>query len=94
MATSTLNAKFDFGALITTPGASEKLKHTDILGGLFRHIEGDFGDISEGDKQLNEEAIKNGGCIHSEYHTADGTKFWIITEADRSCTTILLPEEY
>lgn len=94
MATSTLNVKFDYGALYVTRGASKKLSHVDILRGLFRHIEGDFGDLCEEDKLVNLDAIENGYRILSAYHTADGTKFWIITEADRSATTILLPEEY
>ena len=55
---------------------------------------GDFGDVSEEDWELNEEAVDTGDRILSAYHDRNGVKFWIITEWDRSATTILLPSEY
>ncbi len=59
-----------------------------------RHVSGDRGDLEEADQQANDEALKDGGRIFSAYHTSDGTKIWVITEADRSYTTALLPEDY
>jgi len=61
---------------------------------LKRHHLGDWGDLDEDDKRCNEAALVEGGRLFSVYYTGDGVKFWIITEADRSVTTILLPEDY
>lgn len=58
-----------------------------------RHLKGDWGEINQEDKQANDAAVKNGNRILSCY-TVLGTKLWIITEADRSATTVLLPSEY
>jgi hypothetical protein len=60
---------------------------------LRRHVRGDWGDLDLADKAANETALKHGGRILSAYDTQGG-RLWIITEADRSVTTILLPEEY
>lgn len=59
-----------------------------------RHVTGDWGDLDEFDRQQNDNALKEGGRIFSAYHTSDGNKVWVITEADRSYTTALLPEDY
>jgi hypothetical protein len=61
---------------------------------LQRHQAGDWGDVDEHDRQENELSLKNGFRLLSVYHAANGVKFWIITEADRSATTVLLPEDY
>lgn len=61
---------------------------------LARHAAGDWGDLCDEDWHTNNEAPKNGARLFSAYHSDDGVKFWIITEADRSVTTVLLPEEY
>jgi hypothetical protein len=63
---------------------------------LLRHRSGDYGDLCEEDCKVNEEALKHGGRIFSSYKTADGVKFWIITEGEGSgiVTTVLLPSEY
>jgi hypothetical protein len=61
---------------------------------LHRHIVGDWGDLDEDDRVENEPSSKEGFRLLSAYHLRDGTTIWIITEADRSSTTILLPEEY
>ena len=66
---------------------------SDIYDIILRHTLGDWGNIHEEDIGLNEEAIKHGNQILSVYHIADKI-FWVITEHDRSRTTILLPEEY
>ena len=65
----------------------------DLLGYMVRHLSGDWGDLADEDKQENEFSMKNGFRILSAYITSSG-KLWIITEADRSATTFLLPEEY
>ena len=57
-------------------------------------VPGDFGVVSDEDKALNEEAIETGGRILSAYYDRLDVKYWIITEADRSATTVLLPSEY
>ena len=61
---------------------------------LHRHVVGDWGDLDGDDRAENELSVQEGFRILSAYHLRDGTKIWIITEADRSSTTILLPEEY
>jgi len=61
---------------------------------LARHVSGNWGDVCAEDKRLNDEAVREGSRILSAYRTTAGVKLWIITEADRSATTILLPEEY
>ena len=61
---------------------------------LARDAGGDDGEVSESDRQANEHALKHGLRVLSAYRLRTGEKIWIITEADRSKTTILLPEEY
>lgn len=84
------------GRLCATPGALEAFETTDenSLAYLMRHASGDWGDVSDDDRAENEFSIQNGFRILSAYRLRDGTKIWIITEADRSVTTILLPSEY
>lgn len=86
--------KFDIGDLYITTGARSTLNPTDVQQALLRYIEGDWGELGEEDKRLNDDAVQNGGRILGAYRDRNGTKFWIITEADRSTTTILLPDEY
>ena len=61
---------------------------------MSRHITGDWGDCCEEDKQANEDALVQGERLLSVYRTAKNVKLWVITEADRSSTCVLLPEEY
>ncbi len=61
---------------------------------LRRHSNGDWGDLSPDDRKANEEALKTGARVFSVYNLQSGVKLWVITEADRSSTTILLPDEY
>jgi hypothetical protein len=65
-----------------------------MMQALRRHARGDWGDLDDEDLQANERALKDGTRLLSAYHSSAGTKFWIITEWDRSATTVLLPEEY
>ena len=94
-------AKFPLGQLLATPGALEALAESGQSPAefLLRHVQGDWGDMSSGDKQLNEEALSDGSRIMSAYRTTKGTKLWVITEAadeqgNRVCSTLLLPDEY
>jgi hypothetical protein len=61
---------------------------------MARHVSGDWGELDDEDKQSNEEALKDGSRLLSAYLDRNNVKFWIITEADRSATTVLLPEDY
>jgi hypothetical protein len=87
-------AKLRLGRIVSTPGALEQLTQEDILHGIQRHQAGDWGELDKEDRQANDVAMVNGTRILSVYRAANGTKFWIITEADRSVTTVLLPEDY
>ncbi len=89
-------AKFTLGQLVATPGALAALEdaHQDAIGFLSRHQHGDWGELDAEDKQENERSVRNNFRILSAYTLSTGTKIWIITEADRSVTTVLLPEEY
>jgi hypothetical protein len=89
--------KFKFGQLVITPGALDALRESDESPWVFlvRHLGGDWGDLDDEDKQLNEVALKDGSRIFSAYHTAKGVKLYVITEAEpRSSTCFLLPDEY
>jgi hypothetical protein len=84
------------GEIVATPGALEALERNDKTCDdfLFRHEGGDWGEQSKHDRKVNEKALKNEGRIMSTYPLGGTEKIWIITEWDRSVTTILLPEEY
>lgn len=87
--------KFELGKTVVTMNASHLLNMLHVLWILReRYCKGDWGDLCESDKQENERALKCGERLLGSYKDVNGTKFWIITEADRSCTTILLPEDY
>ena len=86
--------RFDLGHVVITPHAQERLVSADVSNALRRHARGDWGDCSADDKAENEYAVDKHLRLFSVYHDSNGTKFWIITEADRSVTTILLPEDY
>jgi len=89
-------ALFSLGRTVATPGALKALEHAGEtpLPYLARHAAGDWGELDEDDKAENESAVDDGLRILSAYRLADHTRIWVITEADRSVTTILLPEEY
>ena len=85
---------FQPGQIVATPGALELAEQgIDLLSYLKRHLQGDWGELGEEDKAENDFSLKNGFRLLSAYPTPCG-KLWIITEADRSATTFLLPEEY
>ena len=87
-------ALFRVGRINSTRNALEQLSENDILSGLQRHQAGDWGDVCDEDRKANDESLPNGTRLFSVYHCTHGVKFWIITEADRSVTTVLLPEDY
>jgi hypothetical protein len=94
MSTETTKS-FDLGQVVITLGARDVIKDSlDKLSEIItRHSNCDWGDVDGEDKSLNDTALKFGARILSSY-TIDGHKVWVITEADRSSTTILLPSEY
>jgi hypothetical protein len=102
MTTSAISAAaepgFKPGQLVATPGALKALEEAEEpamgMGLLQRHLDGDWGEVSEEDRKANDSALQNGGRLLSAYKTRNGVKLWVITEADRSVTTFLLPEEY
>lgn len=89
-------ARFPLGRIVATPGAVEALEEAGENPGIFikRHVAGDWGDVDEQDRRGNEWSLTHGFRLLSVYTLPTGTKLWIITEADRSSTTILLPSEY
>ena len=86
--------KFPPGQLVATPAALGSLTHDDIHDALTRHLHGDWGDVGKEDHAENELSLKEGLRLFSVYHGGNGTKFYIITEHDRSITTVLLPSDY
>lgn len=86
--------KFGLGHLYITANALQVLTELDTREALRRHMSGDWGDVGEEDWKWNDVALENGTRLLSSYRSAKGEKFWIITEADRLSTTILLPEDY
>jgi hypothetical protein len=87
-------SKFAMGRLVATPNALNVLSHIEIMRGLSRHLRGDWGELEPEDRNANEQALSHGGRLFSAYHSTDNIRFWIITEGDRSATTVLLPEDY
>jgi hypothetical protein len=94
-------SKFLLGQLAATPGALEAMEASGQTAEFFlaRHASGDYGEVNDEDRQLNDEALIHGDRILSAYRTLKGVKLWIVTEAaddngHRAATTILLPEEY
>ena len=90
----TQRAKLNLGQTLITVGARDTLDPEDILLSLRKHARGDWGECGEDDRQANDQALIDGTRIFSVYQDRFSTRFWIITEADRSATTILLPSEY
>ena len=86
---------FSLGQTVQTPNAAKQISNPIyIFACLLKHVTGDWGTVCPEDKRANDQAVKNGSRILSSYVAPNGTKFWIITEADRSSTCVLLPEDY
>ena len=96
------HVSFDLGKIVATPGALEALGRNDEPGMALvrRHARGDWGEIDDEDQEANMKALETGARLMSAYTLDDGTKLWIITDAEiddrhrRQATTLLLPEEY
>jgi hypothetical protein len=86
--------KFRLGRTVNTSNALTKLSQADVQNALRRHHLADWGDLDASDREANVRALHDGGRFLSAYRSARGEKFWIITEADRSATTVLMPEDY
>lgn len=91
-----MEPKFPIGQLVATPGALEVLSQSSQTPQEFvqRHQAGDWGQVSKADGKSNDVALIEGSRILSAYKTLKGEKIWIITEADRSSTCVILPSEY
>ena len=87
---------FELGQTVATPGALRALQEAEQSPAAFldRHVAGDWGELGDEDKQENERALRKGLRLLSVYHTSAGVKLYVITEWDRSVTTLLLPAEY
>lgn len=94
MQVTNVESKFPLGLLTTTPSVIETISHEDVGIALFRHANGDWGELDEEDRKMNDTALISGSRLLSAYTSKAGVKFWIITEADRSATTVLLPDDY
>ena len=81
---------------MATPGALQALEKAEQLPAEFldRHVNGDWGEVPDADKQENELSVEQGFRVLSAYTTSAGDHIWVLTEADRSATTLLLPKEY
>jgi hypothetical protein len=88
--------RFNMGQIVATPGALRELEQSGESPAklLTRHSTGDWGEVDGEDCRLNDKAVMEGTRLLSAYRTAKGERLWIITEADRSVTTLLLPSEY
>ena len=96
MSTTIPRPLFALGRVGATPGALEALRSADMEARelLRRHVTGDWGDVGGEDARENELSVREGFRILSSYRLASGMTVWVITEADWSATTLLLPEEY
>lgn len=89
-----MSAKFQLGTFVITARAKEAVPMEEWLVSLRRHASGDWGDLCPEDKAINERALLQGQRLLSVYKTKLGVRYYIITEADRSVTTVLLPDDY
>ena len=91
-----MSSLFPPGHIVATPGALDALRGSGpalaVL--LARHLRGQWGDLDAHDQQANDAALRDGSRLLSAYTLDDGTRIWVLTEADRSSTCVLLPDEY
>jgi hypothetical protein len=87
---------FSLGQVYSTPGALEALQRSgqSVIGFLARHVRCDWGEVCKEDAELNDQAVLGGRRILSAYRTSQNERLWVITEASRGSTTLLLPNEY
>ncbi len=88
--------RFPLGQIVATPGALDAMEAAgqNPMELFQRHARGDWGEVCAEDAQENELSVSDGYRVMSVYTLTSGTKVWVITEADRSVSTILLPEDY
>jgi hypothetical protein len=86
--------RFRLGNVLATPNVISEVTRDEILQALNRHSRGDWGEVGGEDRKANEDALQSEERLLSVYTSSSGTKFWVITAADRSSTTVLLPEDY
>lgn len=91
-----MSSLFPPGHIVATPGALDALHASGpaLACLLARHLSADWGDLDAHDQQANDAALRDGSRLLSAYTLDDGTRVWVITEWDRSSTTVLLPSEY
>ena len=94
MATTATTIRVPLGRTVATPSVLKVTTPAERNIAVTRHARGDWGDVVGADWRANDQALQNGERLLSVYHSEDGIKFWIITEWDRSATTVLLPEDY
>ena len=94
MSNSEYMGRFRAGQLLATPGVLSTVPRNELMTAFYRHLRCDWGDVCDEDKQRNDQALKDGSRLFSAYQLSENCRLWIITEADRSATPILLPEEY
>jgi hypothetical protein len=89
-------ARLTLGRLFATPAALEALRDANVSVSdlLARHLNGDWGDLTEDDRRQNDLALETGLRVLSSYSISGNVKVWVITEWDRSVTTVLLPDDY
>jgi len=89
----TVNTRFNLGRLRITQNVASAMPADEIIKALERHAAGDWGAVDQSTWQQNDQALRNGKRLFSVYQSSAGQRFWIITEADRAVTTVLLPED-
>ena len=87
-------AKFPYGRLVRTPQVCEVVPLGETVEALNRHLTGDWGELDEESRAANDVSLREGFGLLSTYRTKAGVEFWVISEADRSVTTVLLPSDY
>lgn len=92
-------AKFALGSMVMTRSVAAmiergELGYDEVLLMLSRHVRGDWGSVCASDAKENDNALRNGERLLSSYTSRGGEKLWVITEWDRSATTVLLPSDY
>ena len=86
--------KLSLGTVVATPGVLASIHHDELVRALRRHARGDWGLVCAEDAGQNDQALDEGSRVLSAYEDSRGINFWVITEADRSVTTVLFPHEY
>lgn len=89
-----LIAKFELGTVVVTPTVLEKISEIDQMKALNAHANCEWGNVSADDRLANENGLEHGDRLFSVHITTNGCLIWVITEADQSVTTMLMPEDY